>query len=369
MPGHVRNLWYMAGWEKEVAEEGFLVRTLLDTPMVFYRKGKGDGYVAFVDRCPHRFAPLSRGKRDGDNLICGYHGLKFDAAGTCISNPFSDLIPPGCALQSFPVVAKDSIIWFWAGDPELADPADIGDFACMAGDSPLGRGHLHFEANFELLTDNLMDLSHIEFLHTGSFGGGGVIFEGTHSVKSEGELVWSNWWMPNIAPPPWASFLPPESKVDHWLEMRWAAPASMLLEVGICPAGADRSQSLIPAMIAPHIITPESDGTAHYFYGFPKTAGDDSEDVVGKAFIEEDQPMIEAVQRNMKDSDFWGERPAILQVDQGSVLARRRLMKMRREEAAGVTTGNSLDSSNKGDVYHDILSESSAQTISETVGV
>ena len=333
MSEHLRNLWYMAGWETEVPEDGFLVRTLLDTPMVFYRKENGDGFVALVDRCPHRFAPLSRGRREGNNLICGYHGLKFDETGSCISNPFSDLIPPGCAVQSFPVVAKDSILWFWPGDPDDADPTAIGNFSCMAAESSLGRGHLRFEANFELLTDNLMDLSHIEFLHTGSFGGGGVIFQGTHNVKTEGEIVWSNWWMPEISPPPWASFLPPETKVDHWLEMRWAAPASMLLEVGICLAGTNRAESPIPPMVAPHIITPETSTTSHYFYGFPKS-GDDSEDVVGKAFIDEDQPMIEAVQRSMKDTDFWGKRPVILQVDSGSVMARRRLMKMRREQEA-----------------------------------
>jgi phenylpropionate dioxygenase-like ring-hydroxylating dioxygenase large terminal subunit len=225
MAEDIRNLWYMAGWEEEIAGAGFLTRTLLGTPMVFFRKADGAGYVALADRCPHRFAPLSRGKREGDNVVCGYHGLTFDPQGKCVRSPFSDSVPPGCEAKSFPVVAKDSILWFWPGDSALADSKAISDFSCMTGSAPLGRGHLRFEANYELLTDNLMDLSHVEFLHTGSFGGGGVMFSGEHSVKHDQDAIWSNWWMANIPPPPWATFLPTDMKVDHWMDMRWQAPA------------------------------------------------------------------------------------------------------------------------------------------------
>jgi phenylpropionate dioxygenase-like ring-hydroxylating dioxygenase large terminal subunit len=347
MAEDIRNLWYMAGWEEEIVGAGFLTRTVLGTPMAFFRKAGGDGYVAFADRCPHRFAPLSRGKREGDNVVCGYHGLTFDPQGKCVRSPFSDSVPPGCEVKSFPLVAKDSILWFWPGDPALADPTAIGDFSCMTAGAPLGRGHLRFEANYELLTDNLMDLSHVEFLHTGSFGGGGVMFNGAHSVKHDQDAIWSNWWMANIPPPPWATFLPPEMKVDHWMDMRWQAPASMLLEVGICPTGGGRSQPLIPPLVGPHIITPKTQTSSHYFYGFPKFAGAESTDAVGAAFKEEDQPMIEAVQRNMADLDFWGKRPAILKVDTGAIHARRRLMKLRRDEAKGLgerTVGEAVES-------------------------
>jgi len=120
------------------------------------------------------------------------------------------------------------------------------------------------------------------------------------------------------------------------MDMRWQAPASMLLEVGICPAGADRSRPLMPPLVGPHIITPETQTSSHYFYGFPKLDGARSTDATGAAFKEEDQPMIEAVQRNMGDLDFWGKRPAILKVDAGAIHARRRLMKLRHDEANGI---------------------------------
>ncbi|WP_404478065.1 Rieske 2Fe-2S domain-containing protein [Novosphingobium sp. BL-52-GroH] len=331
MSAYVKNAWYMVGWEAEVPQDGFLTRTILDKPMLFYRRQDG-GFVGMVDRCPHRFAPLSMGKREGDAVVCGYHGLAFDESGTCIRNPFSDLIPPGCTVETFVMHAKDTILWMWPGDPARADPGAIADFSCMAPDAPMPQspGHLVFDANYELLTDNLMDLSHIEFVHTGTFGGGGVIFRGEHSVREEGDTLWSNWWMADTRPG-WATFLPPEMKTDHWLHMRWTAPASMMLEIGLCPAGVDPTQAPMPPMRGPHIITPETQTRSHYFYGFSAMQGEDG---VGRAFREEDQPMLEAVQRSMGDTDFWSRKPVILNVDAGAVRARRRLMKLRREEGS-----------------------------------
>ena len=335
MTEYVKNSWYMAAWEEEVADGALFARTLFDTPVLIFRKQDG-GYAALEDRCPHRFAPLSRGKRDGDRIACGYHGLTFDVTGACVLNPFSDSIPANCQAPTFPIAAKDSILWIWRGDPAKADPAAIGDFSSMVSGAPQGRGHLQFEANYELLTDNLMDLSHIEFVHTGTFGGGGVIFKGTHQVKQDGDCIWSNWWMPNVPPPPWATFLPPEARVDHWLEMRWQAPASMQLEIGICPAGTDRRLTNFTPLISPHIITPATQTSSHYFYGFPVNPEEDDGDSFGKAFKQEDQPTVEAVQRNMARVDFWDRKPVMLAADAGAIQARRRLMKLRLEQADDV---------------------------------
>src|SRR5262249_24656593 len=43
--------------------------------------------AAFVDRCPHRLAPLSAGSVDGGSLRCGYHGWCFGADGGCREIP------------------------------------------------------------------------------------------------------------------------------------------------------------------------------------------------------------------------------------------------------------------------------------------
>ena len=119
------NAWYMAGWQEEVSEAP-LSRRMLGMSMVLYRKADG-GVVMLRDRCPHRFAPLSKGKVEGDCIQCPYHGLKFDASGQCVSAPLEEKPPSAVRVRSFPVVERDNIIWFWPGDPEAADPALITD--------------------------------------------------------------------------------------------------------------------------------------------------------------------------------------------------------------------------------------------------
>lgn len=94
-----KNCWYMAGWSDELAD-GLLSRRIADRPTVLYRLSDGT-VAALLDRCPHRFAPLSLGERDGDALVCPYHGLTFDAGGTCIRNPFSDRIPAAAHVPAW----------------------------------------------------------------------------------------------------------------------------------------------------------------------------------------------------------------------------------------------------------------------------
>ncbi|MEI9852699.1 MAG: aromatic ring-hydroxylating dioxygenase subunit alpha [Sphingomonas sp.] len=331
MAAYVRDLWYMVAWEEEVPEEGVLTRTILDRRMAFYRKRDG-GYAGLVDRCPHRFAPLSMGSRDGDALVCGYHGLTFDETGACIRNPFSATIPSNCSVESFATVARDGMLWMWNGERAAADPARIPDFSMMGNDVPQGRGHLNFAADYEVMTDNLMDLTHLEFLHANSFGGAGVIFRGSYTSSEEADgTIWSRWWMPDTRPE-WASHLPADMKTDHWMEIYWNAPGAMLLEIGLCPAGRPREEAPAPPICGSHVVTPETEGRAHYFYAFVQYHGDVDDNITLRAFKNEDQPMLEAVQREMGDADFWDLKPVILHVDGAGIRARRHLARLRREQ-------------------------------------
>lgn len=339
----LKNTWYMAAWSDELADEVMLRRRLLGEPLLLFRKQDGE-IAAMVDRCPHRFAPLSMGERKGDCVTCPYHGLTFDAAGNCVANPYSDQLPKGAQVKSFKAVERDSIIWFWPGDAELADTEMIPDFSMLAeprSSTPL-CGRTLMAAPFEYGTDNLLDLSHIEFVHKGSFAGRGVIFGGEHSLIEEGDRLHSNWWMPDIAAPSHtAGIYPPDMRCDHWLDMRWDAPASMYLQIGACPAGGDRkaSEGNVVAHQA-HILSPETATTTHYFWGStrgmpPSEEGDAMmRKLFGQAFDEEDKPIIEATFKNTDDTDFWELQPVFLGIDSGGTRARRKLEKMIAKEMA-----------------------------------
>jgi vanillate O-demethylase monooxygenase subunit len=330
----------MAGWSDEIGEAP-LRRCLFGEPLVFYRLADGR-VVALTDRCPHRFAPLSRGTRIGDRIECGYHGLQFDAAGQCVHSPFSDTPPKGASVRAWPTAERNGIVWLWAGTPSSADRESIPCFDTLqrAGAPPI-RGYTPMRANYEFGTDNLMDLSHIEFVHKGSFAGAGVIFAGKHEVRQDGDTLHSNWWMPDVAAPAHTFGLyDRELRTDHWLEMRWNAPATMLLEIGATPKGAPRDEGVVVHQA--HILTPETGDTTHYFWATTRSSDQAGEEgdamlraMMAQAFDEEDKPTIEAAYANLDGADFWSLQPAYLGVDQGGTRARRLLERLRQHEHSG----------------------------------
>jgi phenylpropionate dioxygenase-like ring-hydroxylating dioxygenase large terminal subunit len=340
MTQFLNNCWYMAGWSDELAG-GKLSRRIADRPTVLYRLSDGS-VAALLDRCPHRFAPLSLGERDGDALVCPYHGLTFDAGGTCIRNPFSDRIPAAAHVPAWTCVERDGIVWLWGGEREEADLSLIPDFGVVA-DQPgrkVLRGYTHVKAPYEFCTDNLLDLSHIEFVHRGTFAGDGVIFAGKHTVIDEGVTLHSNWWMENVPAP--IACRPPYAEgqlTDHWLDMRWNAPASMRLDIGATLPGSPRDQGYAVGGQA-HIVTPETATTSHYFTANARHHMIDSAEMDAflsnlfrQAFDVEDKPIIEAAFARMEATDFWAGKPLSLGVDQGGTRARRKIEAMLAAEA------------------------------------
>lgn len=337
---YLKNCWYMAAWSEEVGPGG-LARRIVDRPTFLFRQSDGTA-KALLNRCPHRFAPLSKGEIRDDRITCGYHGLNFSADGQCVHNPFGDRIPAGSTVPAFAVIERDGIIWLWGGDKDRADPDMIPDFSFVPDSDTRRtvRGYTLMRANYEYGTDNLLDLSHIEFVHKGSFAGQGVIFGGEHSIKQEGDTLHSNWWMSDIAPPSMAQDVyPPDAKVDHWLDMRWNAPASMRLIAGVCPHDAGRQAGFeVPQA---HILTPASEHETHYFWSMSRANDLDNPQVdqallalFRQAFDEEDKPIIEAAYDNVRGNDFWAEQPLSLGIDQGGTRARRLLQSMIAKEAA-----------------------------------
>ncbi|WP_255325857.1 aromatic ring-hydroxylating dioxygenase subunit alpha [Sphingobium sp. 15-1] len=330
------NAWYMAAWSDELGE-GLLSRRLLGRPVLVYRLDDGD-VVACEDMCPHRFAPLSKGRKTATGIRCGYHGLHFDRTGRCDHNPTGNgHIPAGTQVRTFPIVERHRILWIWMGDPDRADDGLIPDFGIMPNGGAYANigNYLHVKANCLLEIDNLMDLSHVNFIHDGTLGNDSMR-SAEVKVTEAGGAVRADLWMPGTT----GGFGPMTGQpCDQWLNMVWMAPTSMMLEFGAVPQGTEPVQD--PYGIAFHIVTPETDRTTHYFFGSSGSFAKDEEakmafirDAQFRAFLTEDNPMIEAVDERMDGADFWSMRPAILPNDKAAIRVRRRLEKMCREEAA-----------------------------------
>ncbi len=333
MSNYVCNLWYMAAWAEEVPDDGMLSRKLLDKQWLVHRLASGE-YAMLEDRCPHRFVPLSMGRKVGDVVHCRYHGLGFGPDGTCVHTPFPEAPPAHVKAATLPVVERHRGLWFWPGDPSLADPALIPDFSFLDRDVPMTRGVLTIPGNYELITDNLMDLTHAEFLHVETFGVNGSLFEsGVQTVTADADgAIWNKWDMTDARAPDWSlAMLGEDARVDQKLHMRWHAPASLALTIEIGKAGTRFAEQLVPPMLNPHIITPETQTTSHYFYDHEPT--EQARAMAMQVFTQEDEPMIAAAQVALGEQDFWDARPAILKTDAAAIRCRRALMQLRRREA------------------------------------
>jgi vanillate O-demethylase monooxygenase subunit len=334
MENVLRNTWYLAAWASEVPSDGLLARRLLDLPLVLFRDAQG-APVALHDQCPHRFAPLSMGRlvQEGGRIECGYHGLRFDTNGRCSFNPHGDgSIPKAAQVRAFPVVERYSALWVWMGEPQRADEALLPAFPFLdPADWAVGTGYMLVNGHYELETDNILDLSHIEFMHP--MFSSEAVRRAQVSSEQDGDTVWCKRFMADDAQVPdflRQVFQVPEGPIDRWLHVRWDAPANMALWAGGCAAGGDRAQAVVSQQA--HCFTPESDGRTHYFYAiaFPRALGPLAEQLAQQnvvalrgPFEHEDKPVIEAVQQRMRGADLWSLKPVLLPGDAAAVRARR----------------------------------------------
>ncbi len=329
----LRNTWYVAGHVSEIAE-GPCGRTILEEPIVLYRTEAGK-VAALHDLCPHRFAPLHKGTVIGDAIRCPYHGLQFDVSGNCVDMPLGDPAPPRACVRPFPLEERYGLLFIWMGEAEKADPSKIPDFSALENpDVAWFNFHLHAEANYQLLVDNLLDLTHPEFLHP-MLRIDGWAANTEYTVKQDGETIHIKGIAENMEPNPIVRMTNPQigNVGDHHLVESWHAPSMIhLFTEYVSESGSVPSRS-------GHFLTPETESTTHYF-----VIGDQSQDpsndemtagmreAIKNVFMTEDLPIVSAQQKVIGDRDLMKMEPAILRSDQSAVLARRYLAKAIREE-------------------------------------
>jgi len=332
------NAWYACAYDVEVKKE-LLARTVCNQKVVMFRRL--DGRAAILeDACWHRLLPLSKGRLDGDEVTCGYHGLVYNADGRCTHMPSQETINPSACVRSYPVVEKHRFVWVWPGDPALADPALVPDLHWNDDPQWAGDGKvIHVKCDYRLVLDNLMDLTHETFVHGSSIGQRAVAeapFVATHGDRSATVTR----WMEDIdAPPFWGAQLKHatgyEGRVDRWQIIRFEAPCTIAIDVGVAPHGSgavptkdgsgDRSKGVNGYVL--NTITPETDKTCHYFWAFARNYSlteqrlthELREGVAG--IFREDELIHEAQQQAIDEHPDY--RFYNLNIDAGSMWARK----------------------------------------------
>ena len=330
----IRDAWYVGAWSHELDATPMKARRLLGDNILFFRTTSGQ-VAAIRDRCSHRFAPLSMGRREGDCVRCMYHGLLFDADGKCIEEPGRKGVSPKTNVRSYPTVERYKQVWIWMGDPAKADPNLIPD--CHYQDDPAWASipaYIHYKADYRLILDNLLDFSHLTYVHENTLGGSATIAHIRPKVERLGDKVrLTRWYLgePCIAPY-LKGFNTFEGPVDRWHIYELHIPGNVfLMDSGSAPAGsgAPEGQRVPEAMQfrATQIVTPEDEQNSHFFWSYAHNFNIGDPDFTAKLAariaegFEEDRIMIEAQQDEVNRSTR--DEMAFIMADNGLALGRR----------------------------------------------
>jgi vanillate O-demethylase monooxygenase subunit len=329
---YLRNAWYVAASETDIGE-GLYPTMLLGEPVVLYRKSDGQ-LVALEDACPHRKLPLSMGRLDGDQVECGYHGLTFDGSGTCTRAPTSGRIPSRARVHSYPVHVRYGLVWLWMGEPAMADPTRLCEVPEW-GDPQWGlnRGaSMTIACNYLYMTDNLLDPSHVAWVHQSSFGNAACASEPVTATETSNGVIVSR-WMRNVEVAPFykqfVAFDGPCDRLQHY-EVQY--PCQAIIKALFTPAGTGNDDGPLHEhvflMNSYNFMTPVDENTTRYYWFQVRNFEPDDEDIsrrfdqdVQHAFAE-DQVVLAAVHKGMSRP---GAEPINLPSDAGPVKFRREL--------------------------------------------
>ncbi len=304
----IRNCWYVVAWDHEVPADGLFSRTVLGEPLLLYRRSDAS-IVVLEDRCCHRQAPLSKGRKEGDCVRCGYHGMKFDASGQCVDIPGLDSVPPKARVRAYPVQLKNKWVFVWMGDPALADVALLPDnFSCDHPEWKYLPGHMRYECNYQLICDNLLDFSHLSFVHEKTLGGSTAIAQARPLIEPIDRGIRVTRRVNNVPPPGYYQRMRAiAGQIDRWFIYDFVLPGTLLMSSGGRPTGQaiDDMRGAVQ-LHSCQTLTPESESSTHYFFQQSHRA-DQGDAVMTQTIFEqllvafnEDRDMITAQARNIE---------------------------------------------------------------------
>jgi phenylpropionate dioxygenase-like ring-hydroxylating dioxygenase large terminal subunit len=343
---YVRNCWYVTGWSSELGAAELISRSVINQALVLYR-GQDGSVAALEDRCCHRFAPLSKGRREGDDLRCMYHGLRFGRNGVCNDIPGQNFIPPKARVRTFPVLEKHSWIWVWMGDPAKADEKLVP--SAVGLDDPrytLRYGQMDYKANYLLINDNLTDFSHLSYVHANSFQASEDWARERNEVSRIARGIRVQRWLP-ANPQERAAVSSLSRAFDSWSTYDYLAPGILLMYNAIFPPGSAQASKFAPPDVnlrpcsesfTSQAVTPMTDRASRYFYSWGPNAAAGSDAMademlkVAHAAFAEDRIMIEAQQAVIDRSP--PTPPVLTAHDQGPSLMRRVLEDLIAEDSA-----------------------------------
>ena len=337
--GFVRNAWYVAGWGRDFGDALRAVE-MLGERLVMFRAS--DGRVrALEDRCPHRLLPLSKGRRIGDAIQCGYHGMRFGADGRCVRVPGQSNVPRSAYVDAYPVEERHGVVWVWMGDPARADRSAVFDLPELSDPA----WHLHhgdalaIRADWRAVAENLVDPAHVSFVHPTTLGSAASEDVPVH-VSTAGAVI-SAWRWIRDAPPVgfFQAFGGFPGHVDRWHYYHLHLPSTAVIDFGSIDVGercAEEDRDRGVRIFAIHFVTPVREGVTvdhwmHLRNTAPGPEASERMDAMFRRAFAEDVAILEAVQEN--EDRPARRRPVRIAIDKAPNVYRARLRELVAAEA------------------------------------
>ncbi len=341
----VRDRWYIAAFSHEI-DRTPMERTILGLPVVFYRTEAGKP-VAMHGICPHRYYPLAKGTLRGDAIVCGYHGFAFAQDGKCVDIP-SQGTASGFCQPTYPIEERGPLCWIWMGDAARCDPELIPPYGDFGMDQPGWRtsslNYFHLRGRYQLLIDNLMDLTHLPHVHSHIPGGEAmsrmalreIDDNGPYQLVREGKLPWTPFsdlmWGPDTRYDGLATF---ESHTAFYGPelIRTGMPIFTAIE------GHDRVPPELGVLHIMHGITPETATTTHYFGFSTRNFRLDDETLdefqlnSDRHIRQQDADAINAVEERLETAVAF-QRELLVRADAPAVKIRQKVQAMLDAEGA-----------------------------------
>ncbi|PPE74432.1 vanillate O-demethylase oxygenase [Solimonas fluminis] len=330
-----RECWYVAATIDEVGDD-FLARRILGTPVVLYRLADGS-IAALEDRCAHRPYPLSAGSRDGDCIICGYHGCTYDPDGTCVRVPSQDKPPLGARVRAFPVHVSGPFVWLWMGTPgsaRLRPPAATPELASEGDWSSTGERR-RVGAGFLLLHEHYLDLTNVFEMHAEMVPPGIEALPPPEEVEISEVSVSYARELPQAPLAPWESAVSGLDSAETFSRRETGTFVTPGLHRQTYTIGGADGPLL--ELVRLHGFTPETERTTHVFLQLAwrgTAVAADAGPRLAEVFhlmADRDSAVLETVQRCL-DEDEAPRRYVNVKADRAAIRARRIVQSMIREE-------------------------------------
>lgn len=330
-----RDCWYVAATSEEVGDR-FTARRIADTPLVLFRLSDGS-IAALEDRCAHRPYPLSAGHREGDLVVCGYHGCTYDATGRCVRIPSQDAPPTGAKVRAFPVVERGPFVWVWTGTPggeRLRPPPST---PWLAGDGWSSVGELReVAASLMLLHEHYLDLTNVFAMHPEMVPPGIEVLPPLEEVEVSEVSVSYRRELPKAPLARWEAQISGLNTVESFGRVETGAFVTPGLHKQTYTI--TNSSGAEVELVRTHGFTPQSSGVTHVFVQISwrgRAVSPDAGAQLTAVFHEmasRDIAVLETVQRCLDEDAITSRRYVNVKADRAALRARRILTSMVEEE-------------------------------------